>query len=152
MAIVKILDGTGRHRTDDLTKYPEEKARFVDWLCLPEKEREPASMAKMADALGVSGQTLRNWKRDPIVISQVKNRLQSVISIQYLPGIVESLRVQAMDPDHPRSVQASKLLIEMMEKAESSQVEIPLAEKSNEELKVMAAALYDEFDDRSQTA
>ena len=129
-----------------------ERDQYVEWLSLPPNRREPASQAKMAEALGVTEQTLRNWKRDPRITAKVKGKIQSVIALNDLSQIVDTLKEQAFDPDNPRSVQASKVLIELMREGEATSVDVPLSDKTNDELKELVADLYDEFDERADTA
>ena len=129
-----------------------EKETFIDWLAQPKHLREPASLQKMHEALDVSLQTLRAWKRDPRVQSKVRAKLQGQLTISELPDIIESLLTQAKDPENTRSVQASKLLIELMEKVDDASVSVPLADMTNIQLRDMAANLHDEFDERAETA
>lgn len=134
----------------ELTPYTAEKEQFIEWLATPKHLREPSTMKGMAEALGVHLQTLYNWRRDPRVVEAVRGKLQSVLSISELPDIIESLLAQAKDPENTRSVQASKLLVDMMEKAELKTAATPLADMSNEEIRLLAAELHDEVDDRIQ--
>lgn len=125
---------------------------FVGWLALPPNRREPRTQEALAEALGVSSQTLRNWKRDPRIVGKVKGKIQGVLAVNDLSQIVESLKEQAFDSSNPRSVQASKVLIELMERGEQKQAEVPLSDKSNDELKELVAGLYDELDERADSA
>lgn len=133
----------------DPRSFQREREQYIEWLAIPPNRREPASQEKMAKALGVTSDTLRNWKRDPRIISKVKGRIQGVIALNDLASIVETLKEQAFDASNPRSVQAAKVLIEMMEKGESRQADVPLTEMSNEELRKLAAELHDAVDERT---
>jgi len=53
-----------------------------------------------------------------------------------------------LNPESSRSVAASKLLLDLMEKGESSEKVIPLTEMSMADLKQLAADMFDVFDDR----
>ena len=65
------------------------------------------------------------------------------------PDIVDSLYVQATDPQNTRSVQASKLLLEVMWRSvDEASTASDLSLMSVKELKQLAAGLYDELDDR----
>ncbi len=126
----------------------EQKQRYIDWLSLPPNRREPSSQAKMAKELDVSEQTLRAWKRDPRIIAKVKGKIQSVIALNDLAEIVDTLKEQAFDAQNPRSVQAAKVLLDLMEQGQNQGVETPLSEMSLDELKQLTSGLYDELDER----
>ena len=133
----------------DLTIRSVEKAQFIDWLAVPKHLREPSSLMKMAEALDVTPQTLRAWKRDPRTIEQVRGKIQGQLTISELPDILESLLIQAKDPLNTRSVQAARLLVDMMEKAEAKQTHnVEFADMTNEQLRALAAGLHDEVDER----
>ena len=107
------------------------------------------SLMKMAEALDVTPQTLRAWKRDPRTIEQVRGKIQGQLTISELPDILESLLIQAKDPLNTRSVQAARLLVDMMEKAEAKQTHnVEFADMTNEQLRALAAGLHDEVDER----
>jgi hypothetical protein len=122
--------------------------QFIEWLAIPPGRRDPATFQLMADALGVTVRTLHNWKNDPRIKSKVKGRINTVLTVDSLAEIVDTLKEQAFDAANPRSVQASKLLIDMMQRGEDDAVEVPLSDKSLDELKDLVAGLYDELDER----
>lgn len=41
------------------------KVRLLEWLTTPPAERSPDSQNKLADEIGVTSKTLRNWKVEP---------------------------------------------------------------------------------------
>jgi hypothetical protein len=41
------------------------KLRLLDWLTTPEDRREPKSQNQLADEIGVTAKTLRNWRSEP---------------------------------------------------------------------------------------
>lgn len=43
------------------------KVRLIEWLCTVPSQRDPDSQNKLADELGVSARTIRNWKADATV-------------------------------------------------------------------------------------
>ncbi len=124
---------------------------FVDWLSVPPTLRKPKLQKEMADLLGVTDQTLYNWKRDPRILSEVKAKIRSVLAVDDLSTIIDTLKEQAFDANNNRSVQAAKVLIEMINNVEVDVASVPLSDMSNDELKKMAANLYDEFDERTET-
>ena len=141
--------GTGNDVVE-LAMKSDELEFYIEWAATPKSMRgELQSQEKLAKHLGVSGQTIRNWKRDPRVQTRV-DRIQSArIRIDQYPDIVDSLYVQATDPQNTRSVQASKLLLEVMWRSvDEASTASDLSLMSVKELKQLAAGLYDELDDR----
>lgn len=128
---------------------------FIEWLAIPASERPPelSSQKKVADHLDVSEQSLRNWKRDPRVQSKVSQIRTSRLQVEDLPNVYATLYLQATDPQNPRSVAASKLLIEEAHRLfdQQSNVTQELKGKTIAELKEIAAGLWDEFDEREHT-
>lgn len=132
---------------DDLATKPSEKQLFVEWLATPKAEREPASMKKLEEVLGVTRQTLYNWRRDPRVVAKVSNLVGRNLSVASYVDVIESLKVQATDPENPRSVMAAKVLLIEIHK-QSAEPELDLKTMSNKELQELAAGIYDMVDDR----
>lgn len=102
------------------TGSPEKKARmerFIDWCLTPPALRNPSSKAKLAEELGVSEQTLRNYQREPEFQRQVSERARMLVRVDRLVAVLESLYEQAANPDNPRSVAAARLLLDFAEKA-----------------------------------
>ncbi len=142
-------DGTGHVAANVKSA---EKAAFIEWYALPKSYQEPATIKAFAAHVGVAEGTVHRWKRDPRVLAAVKGlALQEIIPS--LPAVVESMVAIATDPDHKSAVAAARLLVDMAEKAEKITDTVPLSDMSNDELKELAAGLYDEFDERgSRTA
>lgn len=138
-----------------LAQKPTELEYYIEWATLPEHQRpdELKTQAKLAKFLNVTEQTIRNWKKDPRVIERIRRTGISGVHIERYASLLDTAYQQAMDPQNPRSIQATKLLLEEMNRhldmAESNK---DLSGMSNLELKEMAARLYDEFDERTETA
>lgn len=138
-----------------LAKKPDALEFYIEWAALPENKRpkELSSQAKLAKHLDVTEQTLRNWKRDPRVADKIRAIGISGVHVERYASLLEKTYQQAMDTTNPRSIQATKLLLEEMNRhIVSDVVSKDLSNKSNAELKDMAARLYDEFDERTETA
>lgn len=129
------------------TLHSVEKAEFIEWYALPRAKREPSTLKAFAVAVGVSEMTVHRWKKDPRVVSAVKGLAQQKV-IGSFADIIRSMMEIATDPQHKSAVAAARLLIEMAEKAEKVTDSIPLSDMTNDELKELAAGLYDEFDER----
>ena len=53
-----------KHLSDKPSFTPRQR-RLIDWLGLPGKEREPASLADMLRELGIQAATMRRWQARP---------------------------------------------------------------------------------------
>lgn len=131
----------------ELAKKPDELAEYIEWLSVPESERVPPSQAKMARHLGVDQATLRTWKRDNRVVAKVLKRHIGNVGVDLYPDVVEALRVQALDPSNPRSVQAAKLLLqELATQTEIDPLVVDVDGMSDVELRDLALEMFDRMD------
>lgn len=121
---------------------------FIEWLAVPPNRRDPKTMKAMAETLGVVERTLYFWRKDPRIVNAVRSKIRASVAINDLPDIVETLKEQAFNPDNPRSVQASKILLELIDRGAEDTHSVDLSDMSNEQLRELAAELHDEVDDR----
>jgi hypothetical protein len=113
----------------------ERMERYVEWLLVPESYREPKSKAKLAEAMGVTPQTLRNYDREPWVQRELTLRGRAIARVQDAPGVLAALRTQAIDPANPRSVAAAKVWLDWHSKqADTGIEEVDLSSLSDEQL------------------
>lgn len=146
----KVVEG--KFVTDEALDYQALRDEFIEWLAVPASRREPRTQDAMAEHLGVRGSTLSQWKRDPRIVSAMRAKIKGVLTVSDLPDIVDTLKEQAFNPENPRSVQASKLLIEMMQESDADSASVPLGDMSNEDLRTLAAKLHDVVDERIESA
>ena len=135
-----------------MTPYQEELEAFVLWKATPKVARVPQYRKDLAKQFGIADQTLRNWELDPRIMSRISAKVLTGLTVDDLPDIVYTLKVIATDPDHRSCVSAAKQVLELMEKTSGASAPVPMAELSNEELKQMAADIYDAVDERTETA
>lgn len=133
----------------ELARKPAELEAFIEWLALPESERDPKSQAAFGRKFDVTEQNLSMWKRDPRVITRVNAARRHSTDIAHLPNVIESLTVQATDPSHPRSVQAAKVLMAWWAQTIEEVPSTEMSQMSNAELRQMAADMYDVIDERT---
>ncbi len=76
-------------------KVAPQKKVLVDWLATPESEREVKTLSDLADQLGVTRQTLYNWKVQPPVIEEVVRRKRELAGVVLLPKVVDALAGRA---------------------------------------------------------
>lgn len=115
-------------------------AAYVTWLLLPDSEREPRTKTEFADSLGVTLQTLRNYNREAFVQRELGEKARAVAKVDKLPAVIESLYVQASDPENSRSVQAAKALLDWLERTEPSR-EAPLEVEGMSDEQLIKTAL-----------
>ena len=147
----KSIGGVGSRDVIDLAQKSSEKAEFIEWYATPESLRDPRTQKELADILGVQPNTITDWKKDPRVLSAVKGLQQKAV-VGSLSDIIESLIEQATDVTNPRSVAASKILVEMADKGDKATDTVPLGDMSTDELKELVSGLYDEIGDRAESA
>lgn len=64
---------------------------FVDWLLLPENEREPRTKKAFGELYGVGPQTVRNDMREPYVQRELASRARAVARVDRLPAVLDNL-------------------------------------------------------------
>lgn len=113
-------------------------AAYLEWLLTPEAERTPSSKRQLAEHLGVTTQTLRNWAKDVWLQRELANRGRTLFRVERAADVLESLFNQARDEDNPRSVQAAKVLLDYVDRGTESGPAEDLQEMSDEDLAQVA--------------
>ena len=113
----------GTHLTYDSTAEklsPEARLKrmemYAEWLATPADVREPSTKKEAGERLGISYETLKDYERDPRFQVMYRDRINAEFKVAKLGDVIHALGEQAMDPLHPRSVQAARLLLEWMDK------------------------------------
>lgn len=112
----------------------ERMATYVDWLLTPESERTPKTKKDLADLLGITPATLRNYTQDAWLQKEIGNRAKATAKIERLPEILDSLFNQAVDEQNPRSVAAAGKYLDYLTKTEEVRETADLTEMSDEDL------------------
>lgn len=123
---------------------PEKSERLIDWLLTPRELRQPNTLRALATELGVSEDTLRNWRKSPSFARSMQERARQLVKTESLPDIIDSLQTQATDPSNPRSVQAAKLLIDFMQ-SNTPGGKLDLSELSDDDVKRLAQAALEKL-------
>lgn len=104
------------------------KQRFLQWLCIPAKEREPSTMDELATELDVTRRTLTNWKKDDEFIDAwAKEHRRTVGNPDRLNEILDVLYKTAVDIDDPKHIQAAKEYRSWVEETKPQQVEVKVS-------------------------
>jgi DNA-binding transcriptional MerR regulator len=109
-------------------------AVYVDWLLTPEADRTPPTKKELAESLGVSTQTLRNYLDDPWLQRTLVQRGRTLNKVERAQDVLEALFQQASDPTHPRSVQAAKVWLEWVNQRHEENLSQDISDLSDEEL------------------
>jgi hypothetical protein len=92
----------------------EKKQRFVEWLCTPKRDRDPATQAELAKRLRVGATTLARWKQDTDFLKLWENHyLQTIGSPERKQTLMDTLFKTGSDADDPRHVAAAKTYMEI---------------------------------------
>lgn len=124
------------------SKRDERIEAYIEWILTPASERVPETKQDLADLLGCTTQTLRNYARDPYVQRELTQRGRSINKVERAGDVLDSLFRQATDPDKP-SVQAAKVWLDYVSKTAQEVDGRPLSEWTDEELASAAMKLID---------
>ena len=120
---------------------------LVEWLLTPREVREPKTKTALAEQLGVTTQTLRNYEKDLFVVKELQRRRRDVFKVEHVGDIVATLVVRATDPDAGASGnQAAKILLDWGDKQTQDMNAAALRDLSDAELKGMLADMYERLD------
>jgi len=119
------------------TGSPEKQANmevYLEWLLTPEEERKPRTKAGLADSMGVTPQTLRNYAKNPWLQRELVQRGRALMRVERAQSVLDSLFSQATDKENPRSVAAAKVWLDWVNRQLEPSMEMDMASKSDEEL------------------
>ena len=87
--------------------------RLVQWLCQLPQDREPSTQVALADEIGVSPRTLRDWRGRDDVRRDWKQEAEHIVGDPTnVQEVLEGLRQTALDPTHRQYAQSAKLYLE----------------------------------------
>lgn len=119
------------------TGSPEKQANmecYMEWLLTPEEERKPRTKSGLADSMGVTPQTLRNYAKDPWLQRELVQRGRALNRVERAQSVLESLYLQSIDKDNPRSVAAAKVWLDWVNKQLEPSLETDVSAMSDDEL------------------
>ncbi len=108
---------------------------YAEWLALPADAREPSTKKDVGKLLGISYETLKDYERDPRFQVMYRDRIAAEFKVSKLGDVIHALGVQAVDPLHPRSVQAARLLLDWMDQHSSAEKDNSLRNADLEEIR-----------------
>lgn len=90
------------------TNWSANHLKFIEWLALPSKQRNPKTQTLLAKEMGVDRATLSDWKRLPGLMEEVAAISRAMLK-DSLSDVYGALAKKAADGD----VSAMKLFLEM---------------------------------------
>jgi transcriptional regulator with XRE-family HTH domain len=122
----------------------EKKQIIIEWLCLPKRERDPATQQELAKRLRISNATITKWKSDPKFIEKWdQHYLTTIGSPERKQALLDTLYRTGTDADDPRHVQAAAKYMEIVDGLKPQKLDItvhrPAKDLSDEELDQIAA-------------
>lgn len=109
------------------------KQRFLDWLCTPTKERDPATFTGIAKELGFERRTLQNWRQEKEFLEEWERRyLATIGNPSRKSEIMDTLLKTATDPDDPKHVQAAKAYFEIEGSIKPAKMEVQVTRPASE--------------------
>lgn len=92
------------------------KLEFIDWLTTPPHMRGvdgvPKSMEELADKLGVTSRTLRNWKADKLIRQAWDQEARAIVgSPERKQRVLDELYELALDREDGKQMKAADLYL-----------------------------------------
>jgi hypothetical protein len=120
------------------------RARFIDWLCTPKRDRQPSTQDELARVLHVTAAKLSRWKKDPEFLKTWEAHYLSTIgSPERKQPLLDALHRTGSDPDDPHHVAAAKAYMDIVDGLRPQQIEVtvkrPAQELTDEQLDLILA-------------
>lgn len=126
----------------------ERQEVYVEWLVTPKAERVPKTKKQLAEDLGVTPQTLRNYDRDPRVQREVTKRGRAIAKVAKALDVVEALYQRALHAESEAAANtAAKVFLDWTEK-HVSEGGTPVEEMTDEELTQKLKEVLEAIEDR----
>lgn len=107
---------------------------YIEWLVAPKAERTPRTKKELAEELGVTPQTLRNYSKDPRVQREVMKRGRGIARSERALDVVNRLYERALEAESEAAANtAAKLFLEWTERQLEAGVD-SIEDMSDEEL------------------
>ena len=114
---------------------------YVDWLLTPSTERVPSSKRELAELMGVSTQTLRNYAKDPWLQGELVRRGRALNRVERASDVLDALYQQAVDTENARSVAAAKAWLDWVNQQVEPSLDTDIANMDLDELEALAESL-----------
>ena len=118
------------------------KQRLLEWLLTPIADRDPRTLEKLADELGMTRRQLTTWKSEADFLEEWERLYRHTVgNPERKQHVVDTLYKTATDQDDPKHVQAASKFLEAIDAIAPQRVDITVkgkaSELSDDELKAM---------------
>ena len=134
------------------------KQAFLDWLCTPASEREPATMEAFSDTVGMTRRTLSSWKKDDEFLEHWEKRHRATIgNPDRVNEVLNVLYKTATDIDDPKHISAAKEFLNHVEGTRPQKVDVTVTRadasslSDDQLMELLASRAADELDRRTKT-
>lgn len=127
--------------TDEFFSDPR-KQKLLTWLLTPTHEREPRSQNAMAESLGVSARTIRDWKAAPQFRAVWEKESKAIFDPETVQRVIQKMLDHALDDTSPRQAKAWELFLKATDAIKPPQMDLAkkkAAEMSDAELDALIA-------------
>jgi 2-hydroxychromene-2-carboxylate isomerase len=115
-----------------MAELSREQEAYVDWLCTPKKDRDPATTVALAQKLGVNDRTLRVWRQREDFREEWNRRSKAVVgSPERTAQVIDELFAAAMDRESGKQVSAAKLYLETVGALQPPEVKVQVSNTSD---------------------
>jgi hypothetical protein len=126
----------------------ERQEAYIEWLLTPKAERQPRTKQDLAEMLGVTPMTLRNYTRDPFFQQELSKRGKAINKVERASDVLDALYRRAIDVDEGApAVTAAKVWLEYTDKAVADMAAADLEEMPKDELLALIEKVYDKVAD-----
>jgi hypothetical protein len=117
---------------------------FIEWLCTPKRDREPATQEAWAREHFINPDVLTRWKKDRLFLLEWETYyLATIGSPERKQNLLDTLYRTGTDADDPRHVQAAAKYMELVDGLKPQKLDItvnrPAKDLSDAELDAIAA-------------
>lgn len=108
------------------------KARLLEWLTTPPRERQPQTVEALATELGVDRRSLSNWRRQPEFREAWEAAAREVVgSPERTQQVLDTLFRAAIDATNKQQVTAARLYLEATDAIKPKPIEVRVAKPSD---------------------
>ena len=129
---------------------------YMDWLCTIPEDRDPRTQKDFSEKIGLTEQTLRNWKNDPHFMADWEMQYRKTVgSPEKAQRVIQRLFETAEDRTDPRQVPAARAYLEAIDAIKPKKVDVtvvksPAKDLTDDELyRILAERAEQELRDRS---
>lgn len=114
----------------------ERQEAYIDWLVTPKGQRDPRTKKELAEQLGVTPATLRNYEKEPFVQREVVRRGRGLAKVERAADVLDALYARATgDTDKDSDANAAaRIWLDWIDRETRGGEEADLSQLSDEDL------------------